>query len=241
VIAYPFPFLLLFLRLHLPDQHASSQPGPSAAIVQGWMTAIGTVTLAVFAIVAAYYARKAFREQTKEVEDQAEMLKVQSERLEVYRKQAEEQHEINASHGEVLELQAREIRASLDQRERAADEERRRQAAKVSAWFAKDPAGIWGARIRNASDLPVVDVRVFFYYIAEQSPGGDWEPVLRGAPAERIRVVPPQGDRFFAIPEQVLGMMDQVGDDVYAVGIRFTDAAGNHWERDPRGALTPSS
>jgi len=36
-----------------------------------------------------------------------------------------------------------------------------------------------------------------------------------------------------------MNMMDQVSDDVYAVGIRFTDAAGNQWERDPRGALIP--
>jgi hypothetical protein len=94
-----------------------------------------------------------------------------------------------------------------------------------------------GAHIRNASDLPVIDVRVRFYYIAERSPGGEWEPVLRGSPPERIRVVPPQSDRFFPIPEQVMSMMDQVSDDIYAAGVWFTDAAGNQWERDPRGAL----
>ena len=34
-------------------------------------------------------------------------------------------------------------------------------------------------------------------------------------------------------------MLDEVSDSVYAVSIEFTDAAGNRWERDPRGALVP--
>ncbi|HYB16840.1 MAG TPA: hypothetical protein VEF71_15390 [Streptosporangiaceae bacterium] len=156
----------------------------------------------------------------------------------MYRKQVEDQHVINTPHSEVLELQAREIRASLKERERDADERRRSQAAKVTAWFALDNSGLWGARIRNASGLPVIDVRVFFYHIAEK-PGGEWEPVLRGSPVERLRVIPPQTDRFRAVPEQVTDMMNRVGDDIYAVGIWFTDAAGNRWERDPRGALVP--
>jgi hypothetical protein len=212
------------------------------------LTAVATTLLAAFAIVTAWYARRAFRKQSDAVNDgrkminqQEDMLRVQSDRLDVYRGQVEEQHHINATHSEVLELQVHEIHASLEQRERAAEEERRAQAAKVSAWFGGDGSGLWGARIRNASDLPIVDVRVFFYYIAEKTPGGAWEPILRGAPTERIRVIPPQADRFFVIPEQVTSMMDQIGDDIYAVGIRFTDAAGNSWERDPRGALVPGT
>jgi hypothetical protein len=101
------------------------------------------------------------------------MLKVQSERLEVYRTQIEDQTRMNDKRGEVLELQALEIRASLEQRERAAEEERRSQAAKVTAWFTEERNGIWGVHIRNASDLPAVDVRTFFNYIAEKWPGGD--------------------------------------------------------------------
>jgi hypothetical protein len=64
---------------------------------------------------------------------------------------------------------------------------------------------------------------------------------MRGGPVERIRVLPPQQDRFVEIPQQVSDMLDQVNDNVYAVGIEFTDGAGNRWERDPRGALVPQT
>jgi len=56
---------------------------------------------------------------------------------------------------------------------------------------------------------------------------------------KRSGVLPPQKDRFVEIPEQVRNMLDEVSDSVYAVSIEFTDAAGNRWERDPRGALVP--
>jgi hypothetical protein len=48
-------------------------------------------------------------------------------------------------------------------------------------------------------------------------------------------------DRFVEIPEQVRDMIDQVDDSIYVVSVEFTDAAGNRWERDPRGALVPRS
>ncbi len=41
-------------------------------------TAVATAVLAVFAIVTAWYARKAFLKQSKEVSDQASMLEIQS-------------------------------------------------------------------------------------------------------------------------------------------------------------------
>jgi hypothetical protein len=74
------------------------------------LTAIATIVLAVFAIFTAAYARKAFLEQSKEVRDQARMLTVQSGQL-------DEQRKINAEQTKVLELQARELRESLNARE----------------------------------------------------------------------------------------------------------------------------
>lgn len=111
----------------------------------------------------------------------------------------------------------------------------------MTAWFGleKPGGGWWGAWIRNASDLPVTDVRTFFHYIAERQPGGDWDPSMRGGPVEKIRVMPPQKDRFVEIPPQVRNMINECNDSVYVVSIEFTDAAGSKWERDPRGALIP--
>ena len=93
-----------------------SQAGDSiwVTIMPGWITAVGTGVLGIFAIVTAIYEVRAFRKQSQEVSDQGEMLRVQSERLDVYRTQVDEQRRINDTRGEVLELQAREIRASLE-------------------------------------------------------------------------------------------------------------------------------
>lgn len=216
--------------------------------------AIATTALAVGSGVAAWYAVRAFKKQSEAVVDgrkmlgkQNEMLVVQSDRLEVYRKQVDEQHKINATYGEVLDLQAREIRASLEERKQAAEEERRSQAAKVTAWLARsDAADAWEARIRNASDLPIFDVRAFFHKIHRIDPvpgGGNWVPVgqVGTPPDEIICVFPPQADRVVAIPEDVRKMFGELTDRTYVVSIEFTDAAGNHWERDARGDLVPRS
>jgi hypothetical protein len=68
------------------------------------LMAIGTLVLAMFAVVTAWYARKAFREQSREVaaieqqvkdgrelaERQADLLKVQSGQLELQQRQFDE-------------------------------------------------------------------------------------------------------------------------------------------------------
>jgi hypothetical protein len=122
---------------------------PSAEI-----TAIATVVLAVFAILTAFYPRQASRKQSQKVRAQAEMLRAQSG-------QPGDQRKINAEQTTVLELQAAELNESLRERIRDAGERRSAQAARVIASFALNPGRIWGALIRNASDLPVLDVRTF--------------------------------------------------------------------------------
>lgn len=222
------------------------------------LTAVATTVLAVGAIVTAIFAVLAFRKQSEEVRSiqqqvtdqqeltrqQAELLKVQSGQLELQRQQLDDQREANAKQSEVLGLQASELRESLKERRREDDERHRSQAAKVTAWFdhGQNPGGIiWGARIRNASDLPILDVRTFFHYISEEWPGGDWTPAMRGGPVEKIRVLPPLADHFVEIPKQVRNQIAEVSDSIYVVSIEFTDAAGNRWERDPRGALIARS
>jgi hypothetical protein len=189
--------------------------------LSGEITAVATAVLAFFAIVTPFYAVRAFRKQAQEVRaieqqvkdqeeltrQQAELLKIQSGQLELQREQLgdqrsaiEDQVRANARQAEVLELQATELRESLAERKREAEDQRRSQAVRVTAWFAEDRHGIWGARVCNDSDLPVVNVRTFFNYIAETSPGGDWEPVPRGGPVEKIRVLPPRTDRLSRSP-----------------------------------------
>jgi hypothetical protein len=186
-----------------------------------------TWILAAGAIVTVYYARRAFREQ--------------SEELAVLKR-------LTGAQTRVLTLQAKELRASLRQRQADAENQRRAQASKVTAWFgsryreAHGPAiaGLdWGAVIRNGSDSPILNVRVFFYSINAASPTTvAWEPVLRGGPPERIRVIPPESDRFVEIPDEI--REDECNDRTYAVSIEFSDTAGVYWERTARGALEPA-
>ena len=186
-----------------------------------------TWILAAGAIVTVYYARRAFREQ--------------SEELAVLRRLAWDQTQ-------VLTLQAKELRASLRQRQAEAENQRRAQANKVTAWFGsrdRDAPGLaiagldWGAVVRNGSDLPILNVRVFFYSINATSPAAvAWEPVLRGGPPERIRVIPPESDRFVEIPDEIRD--DECNHRTYAVSIEFSDTAGVYWERTARGALEPA-
>jgi hypothetical protein len=147
--------------------------------LSGEITAIATAVLAMFAIVTAVFAILAFRKQSDAVKDgrkligqQKDLLQVQSDRLEVYRGQVDEQRQINAAHGQVLQLQAEEIAASLKQRERDAEEQRRRQAAKVTAWMGRyEGIRKWQGCIRNASDQPIYDVRLFFHLIYQKALG----------------------------------------------------------------------
>jgi hypothetical protein len=117
----------------------------------------------------------------------------------------------------------------------------------VTAWFGtgETPMGRFqGARVRNASDEPVFDVRVFFYLMREID-GRGRTAVSQGGPPPRdtTALIPPGEDEFIPIPENVAVMFGGISIDAKncAVSIEFTDAAGNQWERDPRGALVPRS
>jgi hypothetical protein len=83
-------------------------------LVAAWITAVATAGLALFATVTAVLAYRAFRAQSKEVIDQAEML-------DVMRRQAEEQSKIN-------ELLADDLRGSVEERIRLLRVAEREQA-----------------------------------------------------------------------------------------------------------------
>jgi hypothetical protein len=199
--------------------------------------------LALGAIITAVFAILAFRKQSDELVTLQNQAKDSSEQLELQRMQMADQRAVNEEQVKVLTLQARELAASLAQRKTAAEDAVRAQATKVNAWFGYlerkvDPAGA-GAIIRNASDLPVLDVRVFLHWVNERS-DGTWTSANRGGPIERERVIPPDHQVFVAMPEEIRNMTSEVNDRVYVVSIEFTDAAGQHWVRNPHGGLEPA-
>ena len=117
------------------------------------LTAIATVVLAVGAIITSVFAYLAFRKQSREISDQAEMLDLQ-------RRQLAEQEKTNTEHVKVLTLQAEELRKSLRERERDADERRRAQASRVFLAVSRDEAQPITPYVHNASDLPIYETKI---------------------------------------------------------------------------------
>jgi hypothetical protein len=138
-------------------------------------------------------------------------------------------------------LAAADRRRAEDERAAQREANLRAQASKVTAWFdfyRPDPGrATWGATIQNASELPVLDVRVFFYWVNDLRDGSPWTTEQRYASVNRIRVIPPGQFRHCDLPDRVRNMSGECDDRVYLVGIEFTDANGIGWMRDERAAL----
>lgn len=109
------------------------------------LAAAGTIVLAVFAIVTAVYARKAFLKQSQEVaaierqvadgreltQQQAKLIEIQMGQLEALRGQLDEQRKASGAQADVLRLQAEELQESLKERKRQAELGRGYQARRV--------------------------------------------------------------------------------------------------------------
>jgi len=151
---------------------------------------------------------------------------------------------------------ARDRRA---ERERAEQKEadRRVQASKVAAWYAETPMRqidygaddadhgsvtitsgdrFRGAAIRNASDLPVYQVRVSFCVPAD--PWQDWREGERYS--EPLRNPLPPGSATVALPDDIRQQEEASAGKLtvaWQVVIEFTDAGGERWRRDADGRL----
>lgn len=185
-----------------------------------WVTAAATVVLAAFAVVTAWFARKAFLKQSEEVA--------------AIEQQVSDQKDLAASQAEMLGLQAGELRRAAAERDREALERRRAQAAGVYVWEASTQAEVGGhaipeltveVYIRNRSEQPVYDLRVewhiltadFSEFVEESS---YHEPILMPGAETRNR---PAGE--LADPS-----------DATAV-VTFRDRVGVWWRAWPDGRL----
>jgi hypothetical protein len=141
-----------------------------------WFTAIATGILAIFAVVTAWYAREAFREQSEEVRTLKAQLK--------------DQEDLNIKQAPVLQLQAKELQESIEERRRDREENERRQATQVAVWVlveqddergrhevdADDPsldrpnARVYEV-VQNASDEPIWDVIIKVPILVEKQKG----------------------------------------------------------------------
>jgi hypothetical protein len=229
--------------------------------VATWVTAIATVVLAVFAIVTAWYARKAFRKQAQEVSDQAGLLKTQSDQL-------EEQRKINAKQTVVLELQEEDLRESLTERKRERQAAERQQANGIGFRLTSTPFPDLGKYSSEFTVRPGEPVRMAIVSNQSRRPiknvvcriGFPSDPArfLDGTPPDDIklavlvgRLAAPDasGDRAPDTVVQPVPLSDwspvHPGEQygfVFGVSplkvlmqeatVRFTDDAGLHWQID---------
>jgi len=122
---------------------------PAWGDIPTWITAIATMLLAAFAVITAYYARQAFRTQSEQLADQKR---------------------VNTKQIDALNLQVRELRASLTERKRA-------QASKVDIRIGVGPDPRFGvfpcaasipapetvtARVTNGSDQPIYNAELIW-------------------------------------------------------------------------------
>ena len=159
------------------------------------------------------------------IEQQAQLLQVQSGQLDVQRQQLDDQRDLNARQADLMELQAQELRESLEDRQREASDRRRAQAALVFLWTERVglniPAGLT-AHVMNQSPQPVYRAELRWY----RGTAADDGPVP-------LPTIAPGGvaDDTHEFPA---GTNMDVADAV----VTFYDAAGVKWRRRLDGVLT---
>jgi hypothetical protein len=205
------------------------------------LTAVATAVLAVFAIVTAWYARRAFFKQSQEVVaieqqvkdgqqlagQQAEVLKIQTGQLDVQNRLLDDQAKANAQQVQLLQLQMANLTQSLEDRKRDAEQRRRAQASRV---FVKQDINVRPgnpslvtARVQNMSDQPVYDAELLWRRGSASHGVPNPEPLDTIMPATDATLT-----REF--PEDT-------NMNVSGAILRFTDAVGVRWIRRPDGHL----
>ena len=118
----------------------------------------------------------------------------------------------------------READRRLADAERAAQRQaaQRAQASKVTAWFAFDETSedlvisirTWGGTVRNASELPIFDVRIFYYRVNDPHDGSPWTAEQCYASVDIIRVIPPGQTRNEELPGRVRSQYEGCDDQL---------------------------
>jgi hypothetical protein len=197
-----------------------------------WFTAVATGVLAIFAAVTAVFARRAFNKQSEQLKDQ---------------------QEVNREQVGVLRLQSDDLKESLVERKREADERRRAQAETVDVTWAAKKSTRGDERwpdmkslvtVTNGSRRPIRDVHCHTY---EPDVDGD-NHAIRAA-LELIycgELIPdPAGGSFATLPKREVLMPrwipalrggGQAGFEFWGFGgqgrgyrVEFTDDADNRW------------
>jgi hypothetical protein len=122
-------------------------------LAAAWVTAIATAGLLVGAIVTAWYAIRTFT--------------IQASQLKLLEVQRRDDQALTRQQIAVLELQGRQIRQSLAEREAQAARDRAAQAQHIMVWQSRDRVGsepggpywVVVAHVENRSEEPVTEVQ----------------------------------------------------------------------------------
>jgi hypothetical protein len=160
-------------------------------------------------------------------------------RIEAQRDQMSDQERRSAQASKVAAWYGSQQRIEA-QRDQMSDQERRSaQASKVPAWYGSQQRTvaepIWGAFLRNASDLPVFSVWVTFHFVGPNDSIENWK-------IQTIKkLILPPGDApiHLEIDENALReyFKNPKMYSSHRVEIEFTDVQGVRWHRDMRGGL----
>jgi hypothetical protein len=187
-------------------------------VLPTWFGALATAGLLVGAYFTALYAKKAFAEQSKEVQ--------------LIQDQLTDQREINRRQAAVLGLQASDLRESLEERKRAAERDHRYQAVRVFPFVepVENQENQYCVIIRNSSDRPVYNVTLALHWSwadGEQtlSLPECLDPVMMPGTYTRM---PREGSITCIRPERSQPVWAQIW---------FRDAESAHWTVTSKGEI----
>ena len=137
-----------------PSVHVAQATGGIdwSIVLPTWLGALATVGLLIGAYFTALYAKKAFGEQSKEVQ--------------LIQDQLADQREINRRQAAVLDLQASDLRESLEERKRESKRDHKYQAVRVFPFVepVEGQENQYCVIIKNSSDRPVYNVTLALHW-----------------------------------------------------------------------------
>ena len=203
-----------------PSVHVAQATGGIdwSIVLPTWLGALATVGLLIGAYFTALYAKKAFGEQSKEVQ--------------LIQDQLADQREINRRQAAVLDLQASDLRESLEERKRESKRDHKYQAVRVFPFVepVEGQENQYCVIIKNSSDEPLQR------YIGVALSWADGEETLN-LPECLDPVMMPQTPIHVCPERGVSPAIDPGGPSRYGPKYTFRDAESVQWTVTSKGEI----
>lgn len=174
-------------------------------------TAVATAVLAAFAIITAVVAALAFWKQSQEIT----LLQVQ----------LRDQKEFGEHQARVLELQAKDLVQSLEERRLSREQRYREQATHIFIWEDRSYSGMVIAHAKNASAQPIYDMEI------------SWSARFTSYRTHTFDQPLLPDDERISNSGQDAGVPDNVDPATLNAALWFRDTAGTSWLARPNGIV----